>query len=24
MQQYAMGRGFEAELISDILKNSEL
>jgi regulatory protein len=24
LQQYAMGRGFEAELISDILKNSEL
>ncbi|MGF7077422.1 regulatory protein RecX [Mucilaginibacter sp. 3215] len=24
LQQYAMGRGFEAALISDILKNSEL
>lgn len=24
LQQYAMGRGFEAELIADILKNSEL
>ncbi|SEO84184.1 regulatory protein [Mucilaginibacter gossypiicola] len=24
LQQYAIGRGFEAELISDILKNSEL
>jgi regulatory protein len=24
LQQYAMARGFEAELISDILKNSEL
>ncbi|WP_413666752.1 regulatory protein RecX [Mucilaginibacter sp. Mucisp86] len=24
LQQYAMGRGFEAEVIADILKNSEL
>ncbi|NVM66774.1 regulatory protein [Mucilaginibacter sp. SG538B] len=24
LQQYAMGRGFEAELIADILKNSKL
>jgi regulatory protein len=24
LQQYAMGRGFEADLIADVLKNSEL
>ena len=24
LQQYAMGRGFEADLIADVLKNSDL